>query len=45
MSVLTSKHLIGLESISKHDISKLIDTGFIFREVLDRPIKKGTFMY
>jgi len=40
VSVLTSKHLIGLESISKHDISKLIDTGFIFREVLDRPIKK-----
>ena len=40
MSVLTSKHLIGLESISKHDISILIDTGFIFREVLDRPIKK-----
>jgi len=37
---MKSKHLIGLESISKNDINEIIDTGFLFREVLDRPIKR-----
>ena len=40
MSVLKHKHLIGLEHTSSKDIQLLIDTGFTFREVLDRPIKK-----
>ena len=40
MHKLETKHLIGLEKISKKDIEKIIDVGFIFREVLDRPIKK-----
>ena len=40
MGVLQNKHLIGLEHTSAEDIQKLIDTGFTFREVLDRPIKK-----
>ena len=40
MSILKTKHLLGLENVSKLDISKIIDTGFTFREVLDRPIKK-----
>ena len=40
MPQLECKHLIGLESISKDDIQLLIDTGFTFREILDRPIKK-----
>ena len=40
MGVLKNKHLIGLEHTPSVDIQKLIDTGFTFREVLDRPIKK-----
>ena len=37
---MKSKHLIGLEYISSSDINEIIDTGFLFREVLDRPIKR-----
>jgi len=37
---MKSKHLIGLENISSNDINEIIDTGFLFREVLDRPIKR-----
>ena len=37
---MKSKHLIGLENISSKDINEIIDTGFLFREVLDRPIKR-----
>jgi len=37
---LEIKHLFGLEGISKNDIEKIIDVGFLFREILDRPIKK-----
>ena len=33
-------HLLGLEGVSATDIQVIIDTGFTFREVLDRPIKK-----
>ena len=40
MGVLQNKHLIGLEHTPTEDIQKLIHTGFTFREVLDRPIKK-----
>ena len=40
MSKLETKHLIGLENISKKDINSFIDVGFTFREVLERPIKK-----
>ena len=40
MGVLKNKHLIGLEHTSGKDIQKLIDTGFTFREVLERPVKK-----
>ena len=40
MGSLKNKHLIGLEHTPAEDIQKLIDTGFTFREVLDRPIKK-----
>ena len=40
MGALKNKHLIGLEYTPTDDIRKLIDTGFTFREVLDRPIKK-----
>jgi aspartate carbamoyltransferase catalytic subunit len=40
MGVLSRKHFIGLEGAPKEDIQQLIDTGFMFREVLDRPIKK-----
>ena len=37
---MKSKHLIGLETTSKDDISEFIDTGFLFREILERPIKR-----
>ena len=37
---MENKHLLGLQNISENDIQLLIDTGFMFREVLDRPIKK-----
>mgnify|MGYP001410108118 FL=1 len=40
MGSLKNKHLLGLEFTPKEDIEKLIKTGFTFREVLDRPIKK-----
>ena len=40
MGQLKTKHLLGLENIDKEDIKKIIDTGFMFREVLDRPVKK-----
>jgi len=40
MGALQNKHLIGLEHTPTDDIQKLIDTGFTFREVLNRPIKK-----
>ena len=40
MGALQSKHLIGLEKTPSEDIAKIIDTGFTFREVLERPIKK-----
>lgn len=40
MSNLSSKHLIGIKYLDSKDIGLLIDTGFTFREVLDRPIKK-----
>ena len=33
-------HLLGLEVVSRQDIQILLDTGFRFREVLERPIKK-----
>ena len=37
---ISISHLLGLEGVSASDIQVLIDTGFTFREVLDRPIKK-----
>jgi len=40
MSNLSQRHFIGLEDSTKDDIQKIIDTGFMFREVLDRPVKK-----
>ena len=37
---MDAKHLIGLEYISANDIKEIIDTGFIFRDILERPIKR-----
>ncbi len=37
---LTIKHLLGLENVPASDIRKIIDVGFILREILERPIKK-----
>lgn len=40
MSRLSSRHLLGLEGVSKEDIALILDTAASFREVLDRKIKK-----
>ena len=40
MRKIKTKHLIGLEKISKQDIDTFINVGFTFREILERPIKK-----
>jgi aspartate carbamoyltransferase catalytic subunit len=39
-TTISLKHLLGLEGVSRNDIQILLDTGFRFREILDRPIKK-----
>jgi len=40
MGLLSTKHFIGLEHADKKDINTLIEYGYMFKEVLDRPIKK-----
>ena len=40
MGMLKNKHLISLNNTSVSDLNKILDTGFTFREVLERPIKK-----
>ncbi len=40
MSLISIKHLFGLQNTPKNDIEKILQTAFKFREVLDRPIKK-----
>jgi aspartate carbamoyltransferase catalytic subunit len=37
---LESRHLLGLQGMSKSDIQLILDTATSFREVLERPIKK-----
>lgn len=37
---LKSRHLLGLQGVSKEDIQLILDTATTFREVLERPIKK-----
>jgi aspartate carbamoyltransferase catalytic subunit len=37
---LKSKHLLGLDGMSREDITLILDTAVSFREVLERPIKK-----
>ncbi|HVN47415.1 MAG TPA: aspartate carbamoyltransferase catalytic subunit [Bacteroidota bacterium] len=37
---LQSRHLLGLEGVSKEDITLILDTAESFKEVLGRPIKK-----
>lgn len=40
MPKLKNKHLFGLENTPEKDIKLLVETGFTFREILERPIKK-----
>ena len=40
MSLLSVKHLFGLQDLPVRDIDEILDTAFKFREVLERPIKK-----
>ncbi len=37
---LRSRHLLGLDGMSKEEIDLILDTAVSFREILDRPIKK-----
>jgi aspartate carbamoyltransferase catalytic subunit len=37
---LQSRHLLGLEGMSKEEIQLILDTAVSFKEVLERPIKK-----
>ena len=37
---MKTKHLLGLDSTSLSDITTIIDTGFLFRDILERPIKR-----
>ncbi|HLF19509.1 MAG TPA: aspartate carbamoyltransferase catalytic subunit [Bacteroidota bacterium] len=37
---LQSRHLLGLDGMSREDISLILDTAVSFKEVLERPIKK-----
>jgi aspartate carbamoyltransferase catalytic subunit len=37
---LKSRHLLGLDGISREDIQLILDTAVSFKEVLERPIKK-----
>ena len=37
---LSSRHLLGLQGVSKDDIQTILDTAHTFREILERPIKK-----
>jgi aspartate carbamoyltransferase catalytic subunit len=37
---LKSKHLLGLEGISKQEIDFILDTAVSFKEILERPIRK-----
>jgi aspartate carbamoyltransferase catalytic subunit len=37
---LASRHLLGLDGMSKEEIALILDTAVSFREILDRPIKK-----
>mgnify|MGYP001430298406 CR=1 FL=1 len=40
MKKLSTKHFIGLEDAEASDIKLIIDTALMFREILERPIKK-----
>lgn len=40
MSLLSSRHLLGLEGVPKEDIVAILDAAETFSEVLDREIKK-----
>jgi len=37
---LSTRHLLGLQGVSKEDIQTILDTAHTFREILERPIKK-----
>jgi len=37
---LSSRHLLGLQGVSREDIQTILDTAHTFREILERPIKK-----
>ncbi|MDP3830511.1 MAG: aspartate carbamoyltransferase catalytic subunit, partial [Ignavibacteriaceae bacterium] len=37
---LSSRHLLGMQGVSRNDIQLILDTAITFKEVLERPIKR-----
>ncbi|NLP08878.1 aspartate carbamoyltransferase, partial [bacterium] len=40
MMALKSKHLLGLEGVTREEITEILDTAATFKEILQRPIPK-----
>ncbi len=40
---LSTKHLLGIKNLTAADIRLIFDTAREFKEVINRPIKKGAF--
>ncbi|HNF48940.1 MAG TPA: aspartate carbamoyltransferase, partial [Chitinophagales bacterium] len=40
MSQLSSKHLIGIEHLTKEDLELILTTAVEFKDIINRPIKK-----
>lgn len=40
MTKFRSRHLLGLEGVTRDELSLILDTADTFREIIDRPIKK-----
>ncbi len=43
MSQLSTRHLLGIKDITETDIRLILETAANFKEVINRPIKKGKF--
>ena len=41
MSKLSTKHLLGIKNLNAQDLELIFSTADNFKEVINRPIKKG----
>jgi aspartate carbamoyltransferase catalytic subunit len=44
MKELSVNHLLGIKYITKNDIDLIFETADHFKEVINRPIKKSSFV-